>query len=137
MTSNETEPAVEWLTDTLDSLAPGGAWEDVAPAATPYPFISLTFMGGSDLMNLNDHRVWSDQIWKITGVAEMGQHATLGSVANDIDAALHRASGDTGTAHVYQCRRESPFRRTFPENGKRYRELGGLYRLRIQDPVAV
>lgn len=135
--SDETELVVEWLTDELEDAAPGGAWEDVPPADTAYPFISVTFLGGSDLMNINDHRIWSNQLWKVTAMKRADTAANLSTVASTIDSRLHQASADVETGHIYECNRESPFRRSFEENGVRYRELGGLYRLRIQDPVAV
>ncbi len=141
--ANELAIAEQWLYETLSgdaqlaAAAVGGVWLDTAPSDTPYPYVTFQFIPGSqDLKTANAIRIWANTLWLVKATAKVGAHGALVTIANRIDAVLHLGTGTVGTGRVYWCERESPFSQPITENGVQYRQVGGLYRIRVQDPAS-
>lgn len=103
-----------------DSLAPKGS-------AFPYILIQVTDTG-ADLMVVDANRVWTESLWLVRVIGQIGSFSTLETIDDRIDTLLHRQSG----GNVLACVREQPFVFTETLDGIQYRHLGGIYRLYVQ-----
>lgn len=116
----------------LAAAAPGRVWRDEAPSGTVTPYVVYTLVAANDLMVLNGERVWTNMLWQVTGWMTGTDLAVLEPVKARIDARLHRASGTAGDGIVWESHRERPL--VLPavvgDNGQRYRQAGGEYRVR-------
>jgi len=106
---------------------------DLAPQTTPptaTPYVVFQYQGGADLMVIGGARVWTNAVYLIRGIDEtLTYDGDSKTIADRIDAALHRGSGTNASGVVYAAVRESPFRLTETADGKQFRHLGGLYRI--------
>lgn len=131
---NELPRAARWLYGRLigGSVASRVA-EGVAPSTWSTPFIVFQVQSpGTDRGVLNAGRVWLDPLYLVRAIAPVQSWTTLTPIADEIDAALHGASGSVSGALVRGCVRESAFSLIETINGTEYRHLGGLYRVTVQ-----
>ena len=106
---------------------------DLAPQTTPptaTPYVVWQMQSATDLMVIGGIRVWSNAVYLVRGVDKSltwgGNSKTM---ADRIDAALHRASGTNVDGQVYACVREQAWRMMEVSDGVVYRHSGGIYRL--------
>lgn len=108
-------------------------YADQAPQTTPavtMPVVVFQWQGGADLMVIGGVRVWTNAVYLIRGIDEAQTWGgDLKTIADRIDAVLHRGSGTNADGVVYAAVREQPFRMPETAGGKSYRHLGGLYRI--------
>lgn len=128
-----------WLKAKLEA-APGldvpddisGAFQGVVPANRSLPAVRFHAQSpGSDVTVINGVRVWADPLYLVAAVVE-GSPVPLLPLADAIDSALHRASGETSTIRVLSCVREAPYQLTEVSDGRTFRHAGGMYRIKTQ-----
>lgn len=140
------EPLVakRWLRATLAADAAlvalvGGALspricDGPAPEGTAYPcVVFLPYTPGRDLSVIGGIRVWSELPYVVKAVHQAESYADpLQTLAERIDALLHRASGEVDGGRVIACVRVSPLEYPEVKNSVQYRHLGGIYKLQVQ-----
>lgn len=137
MPPNIYEPyrGLEWLHDTLDPLAAGGAWHGMAPPeVTTTPFTVYALQDGSDLMVIGGYRIWSDGLYLVKACGLASADAAVFALADANDNALHRQGGiAVGTdGLMLTCTRERT--QILPEvvNGASWLNVISLYRIYVQ-----
>jgi hypothetical protein len=94
-----------------------------------YPCVKFDFLSGTDFNLVGAVRMWSDMLYIVRGIDEtLTYGGNLKTIADRIDAVLHRASGTTSEGTVWACVRENPFRLSEPLDSGRFKHLGGTYR---------
>ena len=142
MSANEVMLAYEFLTTTLNAdstltgLVTGGIWRSSAPVETVPPYVVMNFQAGSDVLTLNGVRIYDSLLFQIKTIGPAVQTTTLLSAANEIDSLLKRTSGVPLTADglgaILACYRESPVQLDELINGELWMQLGGMYRIQLQ-----
>lgn len=100
----------------------------------PYPFVRLDLLSpGNDAYVLNGAHIGTDTLWLIKAVAAGNSTAAIEAVVDAIHAVLHWQSGSVTGGRVIDCRRERPHERKEDDNGTFYINLGGEYRVFIQE----
>lgn len=106
------------------------------PASRVFPYIVFDYLGGTDVDALGTSRLFARPLFQIRVVADVTDapiSTTVRTVDKRIDdvlqVAVYVASGD----YYFTARREQPVDRseTDTTTGRRYHNLGGLYRLWI------
>lgn len=135
---NELAICEQWLTSKLtgDSTIGGivgtRVYGEVAPEKTAFPYVLFTQQSTSDVMTNGAQRIMNNAVFAVRGVAPKENYATLRTLADRIDAVLHKASGQVATGTVVACVRERPFSLDETEKGVQYRHFGGVYRIYSQ-----
>lgn len=136
--------AKTWLRATLaaDSTLValiGGAgspriYDAPAPESAAYPYVVYKpYTPGRDLAVIGGIRVWSELLYIVKAVHRAESYADpLQTLAERIDALLHRASGAVTGGQVIACVRVSPLELPELKNSVNYRHLGGVYQLQVQ-----
>jgi len=102
----------------------------VAEATYPLVYISL-HRQDQDVMALGGRRIWASLHYAIRGIAETGSWGgDLETIADRIDTVLHAESGSSVQGTVWECVRTAPFALVETADGRQFRHLGGLYRVR-------
>lgn len=140
--THESIVAAKWLYGVLaaDSTITGivltygdryNIHDGVAPPNAPYPFISFEELSMSDVMNVSTARIGSRGTFKVVGVGQTWSYGgVLQTLAERIDALLHSKQGSvSGGGYMLSSVRQSPFKQATFEEGKPYRQLGGIYEL--------
>lgn len=136
--------AAAWLYETLAGDATLAGMLAVAPSGGPgvydteaeegatFPYVVFDAREQSSVLGTGARRVWQDGVWIVRGVAEGESFGELEGIANRIDALLHRQSGtvEGGRAEAFQ---EDPFELAYSIGGRKFRELGGAYRVYAQE----
>jgi len=135
----ETARARAWIFTTLtgdvtmQGLIGARCYHGVAPAAAQYPFVVFQMLsGGNDLMTVGTARIWSAPLFIVKAVCKGSSTGPIEPVANRIDQLLHAGSGAVTNGVIVECVRERPFDLPTNENGVAYQQLGGEYRVRVQ-----
>lgn len=104
------------------------------PPNTALPAVVFQLQAGTnDFVALGGVRVWSSLLYLVRGIAEQTSfEGNLVTIANEIDGALHAASGSNVSGVVYTCVRERPFQLVEVTEGREFRHLGGLYRIQAR-----
>lgn len=124
--------ASRWLYDTLQDVAPGGAWSDVAPPHVKDPYIVFSMTDANDVRVVDGIRVLTDALYTVKAVAETETYAGLETYASQIDTALHNASSVVTDGLIVWCVRERPVAYSETTDGLTYKHLGGMYRLQVR-----
>ncbi len=142
MSANEILLAYEFLTTTLNAdstltgLVTGGIWRGSAPVEAVPPYVVMNLQAGSDVLTLNGVRIYDSLLFQIKTIGPAVQTTTLLSAANEIDSLLKRTSGvpltTDGLGAILACFRESPMQLDELVNGELWTQLGGMYRIQIQ-----
>lgn len=105
-------------------------WQATPPIEPPYAIYSM--LSGVDLRVVGPYRVWSDCLYIVKMVAESNTFAgVLKTGADRIEAVINVKSGSNVDGIVDNCYRVQPLRLAEPPvNGRIYRQLGGIYRIR-------
>lgn len=119
--------ALNWLTEILTDIATGGVWRGVAPEGTPTPFIVISLQGAADRGDVSGFRLMTEAVYLVKAVGPSRDYGDIIAVADDIDEALQRASGES----VQFCYREQPIAIDEMVNGAKWSNIGGLYRIII------
>lgn len=134
----ETNAAEGWMTTVLKADTALAAVVSTRVYNTlrtgPLPCVLFQLQApGADLMVLGGTRVWTPLVYLVRGIAEQESYAgDLATIANRIDAVLHRASGSNAAGTVFSCVRIRAFQMPEVANGMQYRHLGGLYEIKAR-----
>jgi len=131
---NELVRAETWIYQTVQSLVAGRVYSEVAPQSATYPLIVFQFVTAVDLVGVGPGRIYSSAIYRVQVIAQTPSLTSLTALADQLDNALHAASGAAAGGHVLACMRERPYSRAEDVNGLMYRRSGGEYRLILQVP---
>lgn len=139
---DEIEQAKKWIYDSLSGNAEITAvvstriYSDYVPeppASRVFPYLLYEYLGGMDVDALGTSRLLSKPLFQIRVVTDGRPTTTTRKVAKRIDdilrIAVHQSSGE----FFFTARREQPVNRaeTDTATGKKYHNLGGLFRLWI------
>lgn len=117
---------------TLTSEATGGVHRAYAPPDTVPPYIIVGFQTGLDVLTANAVRLMNNSLYQIKVVGPADDTPTLMSIAAEIDALFKRASGSATGGLILTCYRESPLQVDEIVSGEQWTNIGGLYRMLIQ-----
>jgi hypothetical protein len=124
---------------TLSSVAPGGVFRALAPPDTATPFVIIAYQAGSDSVTMNGFRMLDDLVFQVKAVGPATSMANIASAAERIDQLLGGtntgpASGVIGSnlGQCLACYRQSPLAMDELVNATLFSNLGGLYRLIIE-----
>lgn len=122
---------------TLASYAPGGVWRSLAPPSSAAPFVIVSHQASVDKLTMNAIRLWSEVVYQVkaVGPGNAAMIAQLVSAAAEIDALLKRPPVTTttdGKGGILACYREQALELDELVDGELWTNIGGLYRLQIQ-----
>lgn len=142
MSGHEGMLAIEWLTtvlgndSTLSGYAPGGVWRGMAPPETATPYIILSLQSGLDVVTMNAVRLMADVLLQVKAVGPATETATIANAATRIDQLIGQPpnAGTTqdGLGYVLASYRQSPLIVDELVNGDVWSNIGGLYRIEIE-----
>jgi len=134
--------ALEWLTTTLNadstltSIVTGGIWRGSAPVEAVPPYIVMNLQAGSDITTMNGVRIYDGLLFQVKVIGPGTITTTLLAAANEIDSLLKRTSGVPltvdGLGAILACFRESPVQIDSLVNGELWSDIGGMYRIQLQ-----
>lgn len=118
----------------LTSDAPGGVHRSLAPPETMPPFVIMNYQSGSDVITMNAFRTMVSALFQIKCVGPASMITALTNGASRIDALLGSppTSGTVTGGLVAASYRESPLMIDEITNGEVWTNVGGLYRLLIE-----
>lgn len=135
---SEIVSAETWLytvlaADSTLAAAVSGIYAHNVPENATYPIAFATMQRQDyDALAFGPFRIWSTVHYAVRGVAEAASYGgVLETIADRIDAVLHAASGSTVQGTVYECVRTMPFAMPELTDGRYFRHLGGIYRVRV------
>jgi hypothetical protein len=134
----ETNAAEGWMTTVLKADPQLAAVVSTRVYNTlrtgPLPCVLFQLQApGADFMVLGGARVWTPLVYLVRGVAEQDGYAgDLATIANRIDAVLHRASGSHAAGTIFTCVRVRAFQMPEVADGRQFRHLGGLYEIKAR-----
>jgi hypothetical protein len=148
MPSTEYTVAQTWLYSvlsadaTLAGIVSTRIHEDVTPhideTGEPLPsaFPCLVYNVQAtqpDYSEVSGIRIWSGLLYTVRGIFETrSDGGNVAVVAARIDELLHRKSGAVVGGRVVACVRRQPFKQRELSNGRHYRQMGGVYELKVQ-----
>lgn len=140
MSAHEIALSFEWLYSTLSGdstlagYAPGGVFRSLAPPTTATPFVIMSYQSGLDSLTMNAVRMMSELLFLAKAVGPATSMAGIVNAASQIDVLLKRTSGTTvdGLGAILACYREQPLEVDEIVNGELWTNIGGLYRLQIE-----
>lgn len=129
-----------WIIATLsaDSVltgyAPGGIWRAMAKPETVPPFVVVTYQAGTDVTTMNAFRLFVDVLFQVRVVAPASNTDAIISCASRMDDLLGTPpqSGATAGGNISSCYRQSPLEYDELVSGELWTNVGGVYRLLIQ-----
>src|SRR5690242_13267232 len=139
MAELETTIAETWIfqqlagDSTLAALIGGAThpriYSDQAPQGAAYPYVAIAMLSDRSVLTQNGIRVMENIVYIVKAVEKTASYADITSIANRLDALLHKQSGTVTGGLVLSCTRENIIR--FPEtkNGVEYRHLGPQVRI--------
>lgn len=117
---------------TLTSLVPGGVFRAFAPPTTSTPYIIIALQSATDVITMNAFRLYENALYQVKVIGPILEMNTLVQAASEIDTLLGLTSGTVTNGHILYCYRESPLQVDELVNGVQWTNIGGLYRLAIQ-----
>lgn len=142
MSVHEVQIALEFLYSTLIGdatltalLANGthGIWRDYAPPGTTPVYVIFGMQSpGGDTLTMNAVRLLTNPLYQVKAVGPASNMQPILDAASEIDNLLKRTSGTVTGGLVSACYRESPLEVPELVNGETWNNVGGLYRLQIQ-----
>lgn len=138
MSTAETIAGFTWLYNTLSgdsqlaSLAPGGVWRAMAPPGTATPFVVFAMQSGTDVLTMNAARLMTDNLFQVKAVGPAKSMQAVADAAARVDDLLKRTDGTVAGGAVLACYRESSLQLDELVTGELWTNLGGMYRLQIQ-----
>lgn len=122
---------------TLASLAPGSGFRSMADPGTPAPYWIIALQSpGADSITMNGVRLLANPLFQAKVVGPVSMMQQIVDAAERIDALLGGKEGlrnqvVTG-GFIGSCYRESPLQNDETQVGELWTNIGGLYRLSIQ-----
>jgi len=139
MSLHEVEIALAWLygamtgDSTLTALVPGGFWRAYAPPSTSPVYVIFGLQsGGNDTLTMNAVRLLANPLYQIKAVGPASNMQAILDAASELDNLLKRTSGTIVGGYVGACYREQPLSVDELVNGEVWSNVGGMYRLQIQ-----
>jgi len=140
MAGHETWFGFEWLYTTLSNdstltgYAPGGVWRGLAPPGTVTPYVVLVFQAGVDVITANAFRIMDDLLFQVKAVGPGNESAAIVNAASRVDALIGSppTSGAVTGGTILSCNRQSPFQLDELVNGELWMNMGGMYRLIVE-----
>jgi len=138
MSLHEAMAGFAWLYGVLstDSLlsgyAPGGVHRSLAPDGTVPPFVIMAFQSGPDTRTAQAVRILAQPLYQVKAVGPASETAILVEAGGRIDDLLKDASGSVFGGYIASCYRESELVLDNMVNGEQWSEIGGLYRLLVE-----
>lgn len=106
----------------------------VAPEGMPYPFARIDLLSpGNDTRVINGAHVATNTLWLVKLVMDSSDTTPIEAMSDAMHAALHHTSGAVSGGLVLDCWRERPHIRQEVADGMFYMNLGGEYRVLIQE----
>lgn len=129
--------AERWLYETLSAdgvLSAGltGFYAQLAPEGAVSPYVVWQTYVDADYPTFNQTRVWADLGYVVKIIKEGSSGVSIEALAKQMDSLLHRVSGSTTGGNIVSCHRDLPFSFIETAEGKTYRHLGGVYRVKVQ-----
>lgn len=118
----------------LTGYAPGGVHRSLAPPETQPPFIIMNYQSGQDSITMNAFRMLASALFQIKCVGPASMTTEIANGAARIDALLGNppTSGTVTGGYVAASYRESPIAIDEIVAGEVWSNIGGLYRLLIE-----
>jgi hypothetical protein len=142
MSNHEIMLGFQWLQyvltqdATLMGYVAGNVFRSLAPATTQPPYIIYGYQSGSDVLTVNAVRLTSNLLYQVKVCGPASMDITLAAAATEIDKVLKRPAGipitPDGLGAILAGYRESPLIVDSEVNGEVWSNVGGLYRLEIQ-----
>lgn len=105
-----------------------------APAGMPYPLVRLDLLSpGNDQRVINGDHIWTNTLWMIKAVTAGSSTSGIEPVVNSIHAVLHNSGGGVSGGLIIACWRERPHERIEVTDGEFYVNLGGEWRVQVQE----
>lgn len=121
---------------TADSVLNAlGVYVDEVPSGASFPLVHVRFNSGMNRAVIGDDITHLNALYVVVVVHEFregaGSWQPLQDAATRIKTQLHQATQQNTTSGgtIWRCSFEEPVRLHYENNGIRYRELGGLYRI--------
>lgn len=118
--------------EDVQQYLPGGIWEGVAPEHAAYPFLSYSFVDGSNPLAINsDGAHLSDVGGNLTYLLKVIDQSNSTKKADTsaawVEATLHKNNGKAiGGGFVY-VQKTKPYRTPDLSTDVRYQQIGGWY----------
>ena len=139
MSVHELVSAEMWFISTLSgdsalmSIATGGVFQDYAPVGTQPPWVVFGLQSaGNDSLTFNKVRVLTTPLYQVIVEGPVSMAGAIANAANELDDLLKRTSGTVTGGYIASCYREQPLSKTSIINTVKWKSLGGLYRLEIE-----
>lgn len=140
MSAHEIAAGFAWLYSTLSSdialmsVAPGGVWRSLAEPESATPYVIMSYQAGSDSTTMNAFRLLVDALFQVKAVGPALEIASIAVAAARIDALLGcpPGAGTTQGGYIAASYRQSPLEVDELVSGELWTNMGGLYRLQIQ-----
>jgi hypothetical protein len=105
-TLTETTRVLDWLRATINPLASGRVYRDIAPDQAQTPYVVVGLMSARDIAGAAGIRLWQDGLYMVKVVGPRSQWDAMVALADAIDAALQLATGNTADATIMRAVRE-------------------------------
>lgn len=130
----------EWLYDTLTAdtaltaVVGDRVYSEAAPLGSEFPLVVFGLEYPEDVLTHNGSRIMVTSWWRVRGIVPAESFSdALQTIADRIDAILHRSDGGTADgAVIFTSVRMEPYMRLEVDEGKQYRSLGGVYKTHTQ-----
>jgi hypothetical protein len=141
MSNHEIMLGFQWLQFVLtaDSTLMGyvtAVGRSLVPVGTQPPYIIYGYQSGSDVLTVNAVRLTSNLLYQVKVCGPASMDVTLAAAASEIDKVLKRPVGipitPDGLGAILAAYREAPIIVDSDVNGEVWSNVGGLYRLEIQ-----
>jgi hypothetical protein len=142
MSNHEIMLGFQWIKSvlladaTLMGYVAGNVYRAMVPPTTPPPYIIYGFQSGSDVLTVSAVRIESNLLYQVKVCGPASMDVTLAAAATEIDNVLRRPVGipitPDGLGAILACYREAPLIVDSEVNGEVWSNVGGLYRLELQ-----
>lgn len=124
--------ADQFIFETLNAGALSGKVHNgLAPSGTAAPYVVFNQQAGTDVMTADGVRIMANLLYHVM-VIGTGPLSSLQSLADAVDAALHKATGSVDDSEIYQTFRESTLTRQEDDAGTIVRYIDMFFRLFIR-----
>lgn len=138
MAGHELMLGFEWLygvlsgDTTLLSYATGGVWRAYAPPATVPPYVIMGHQSSQDVTTMNAFRLMTSALYQVKIVGPASNMTPLVNGAERIDQLIGLTSGVVTNGVILASYREQPLEVPELVNGELWENIGGLYRLQVE-----